>query len=461
MSDKVILVFDVGKSHSKITVVGLADGSLQLSRRCPSASYQAEDYLALDVETIWQWFLKQLKILNPRYSIEQIIVTTHGAAVAAIDESGLVFPIVDYEFNGYQEINKNYQSLRPHFSESGSLDLPMGLNLGRQLYWLQKQFPKQWSKIKYLLMLPQYFSWKLTGNAVSELTSLGCHSDCWDFKQNNYSSLVKDCQWQHLFPQIVACGEDLGTVTKEISELTGLNQDTRVLNGIHDSNASLVPYLQSISEPINVISSGTWTVICGLGGKHFNIDEASEMMASINYKGQTVPTIRFMGGREWQLLQPLNFVNYNLEDIRQLLKLCCYPLPAFTASGPFSKVKGIIEEEASLSDSQRSALGTLYLALMTRYCLDLLNNPGDIIVEGSFIENTQYLQLLQSLSPRQRVYLSEDASGTTLGAARLSSDSEKWPDQKLIPVEKTRFTGIDQFYQVWCTKIKQRITKPI
>jgi hypothetical protein len=80
--------------------------------------------------------------------------------------------------------------------------LPAGLNLGRQLYWQQANFPAEFARARHILMYPRYWAWRLSGKLASEVTSLGCHTDLWAPEENAWSSLVERQGWTALFPPL-------------------------------------------------------------------------------------------------------------------------------------------------------------------------------------------------------------------------------------------------------------------
>ena len=51
-------------------------------------------------------------------------------------------------------------------------------------------------------MYPQYWSWRLTGNLSSEISSIGCHTDLWAPSSEKFSSLVVEQSWSKLFPHL-------------------------------------------------------------------------------------------------------------------------------------------------------------------------------------------------------------------------------------------------------------------
>ncbi len=480
---KYILILDVGKTHSKVTLVDLLIGNIQISRTTSNKSLKQATYKALDIEAIWDWFLSQLAELNHAYPVAQITVTTHGAAAALINDSGdentLIFPVMDYEDNHLDEVKEQYIKIRPPFSETGSMDLPQGLNLGRQLFWLHQKYPYKWKQVKYILMLPQYFCWRLSGIAVSEITSLGCHTDLWDLVDMKLSSMVYKCNWQHLFPEIRKPGAILATIKKSLANRLNLSADIEILNGIHDSNATLYPYLKATTNNCNIISSGTWVVI-----NHINNQSSPEnmltplnlpdslsngIMFSVNALNDTVSSIRFMGGREWSLIQQNTITDCSLTDIQFILSQQVFPLPSFEKSGPFAEHKGCFyfrKHNFELDKNTLSALATIYLVLMSRYCLDQLNvnckdrHPADTIVEGAFVKNKIYLQLLQTLSLPEKIFYSSDETGTTSGASRLSHYANNWPPVNLTRVKSQTMAGFSDYYLSWCTLVDKMLIKP-
>src|SRR5690606_33021518 len=85
---------------------------------------------------------------------------------------------------------------------------------------------------------------------------------------------------------------------------TGLPRTLPVTCGIHDSNASLLPHLGRAKAPFTVISAGTWTILMTVGGATGALDPSRDSLANVDAFGRAVPTARFMGGREFDLLVP-------------------------------------------------------------------------------------------------------------------------------------------------------------
>jgi len=196
-------VFDIGKTHIKAHVLD-AGGNSVVAREALNSVHTDGAYPHFAVDNIWRFLLDCLESFNRMFPVTAIAVTTHGAAAALVDRGregdGLLLPVLDYEYAGIETINETYRRERPPFAETGSPDLPAGLNLGRQLAWLEAQFPAAFAAATDILLYPQYWVWRLCGARVSEVTSLGCHTDLWAPWERTYSSLVRNQGWTEKFP---------------------------------------------------------------------------------------------------------------------------------------------------------------------------------------------------------------------------------------------------------------------
>lgn len=426
MRTAVTVVFDIGKTNIKLCALDLDTGALvERIHTTNDVGYDGR-YPHADTERIWAWLQAGLAELGRTLDVRSIGITTHGATAACMDGDELALPVLDYEYPGIDSTRAEYHAVRPAFTETRSPSLPAGLNLGAQLFWLQDQFPDAFARTTRILTYPQYWGWRLTGVAVSEVTSLGCHTDLWNPATRDYSTLVERQAWRDRFPPLLATGASTGTVSPDLATRLGLPKDCRVFNGIHDSNASLVPHLLNHTAPFGVVSSGTWAVIAGVGAPLEALDQTADMLANVNVFNDPVPCIRFMGGREWETLRGSRECGWR--DLVDVLDMGVHAIPSFVdQGGPFHDHAGrFIGPVHRLNGRQKTALATLYVAMMTDYCLTRLQQRGDIIIEGAFAANEWFLTVLATLRPTQRVLCSADSTGTTLGTAMLSNPETRW-----------------------------------
>ena len=180
-------------------------------------------------------------------------------------------------------------------------------------------------------------------------------------------------------------GATIGTLRPALARETGLSPRTRVLAGIHDSNASFLCHRagRESGEPFTVLSSGTWTIILANGGALDALDESRDCLANVDAYGEPTASARFMGGREYAAIAGDAAVAPTRADLSAALARGAMALPSFAeAGGPFPGRRGRLVDAGGLAPGERAALASLYLALMSDVSLNLLSSRGPIAVEG-------------------------------------------------------------------------------
>ncbi len=445
-----VAVLDIGKTNTKLVVFDPA-GKVVAERSQDSAPLKPDagwPYLRLDTERAWAFYLAALKDVGSRFPIEAVSVAAHGAAGVLVTDEGVAAPPVDYEFDGFAAVDAEYDALRPPFAESLAPNLPRGLNLGRQMFYVERRFPETFAHARAFLAWPQYWSWRLSGVMASEVTSIAAHSDLWRPMEGRLSSMVERLGWTRLFPPMRRAWETLGPLKPSVAAAAGLSPDVRVVCGAHDSNASLVPHLVQRSDPFTVVSTGTWAILMAVGGKG-RLDPDADMLMNVDVLGRPVPTARFMGGREFAVLAGDRPAEAHEADIAAIVAAGVMAMPAFSdQGGPFAGRKGSIVGEAPATPPLRTALATLYVALTTAHVLDLLEAPGDIIVEGGFNRSPAFAAVLAALMPGRNVVVAP-TSGAAEGAAMLARWGEPHPPPKLAPAEAWRIPGLTAYRERW------------
>lgn len=412
-----IAVIDIGKTNAKVLAVDLLTGAERAVARQPNTVLHRAPYPQADTERLWAFILQGLRQAGP---VDAVSITTHGATAALVAKDGtLALPVLDYEHDGPDGLRPDYEALRPGFDETGSPPLPLGLNLGAQLYWQAQAFPKEFAKTRHILMYPQYWAFRLTGVAASEATSLGCHTDLWAPLQATFSSMVDRMAWRGLFPPLQPAAAVLGPVARAVAAATGLAPGTPVLCGIHDSNASLVPHLDA-PQPRAVLSTGTWMIAMALGGRQVPLDPARDLLINVNARGAPVPTARYMAGREFDEITQGQIVTPDEAALSRVLASGVMALPSLhPGTGPFPGLAfGWAPAEPS-DTAERVAVASFYAALMGAECLSLIGAEGPVVVEGAFGGNAAFLRMLATATGRP-VLAAGQGAGTGLGAALLA-----------------------------------------
>lgn len=419
-----IAVLDIGKTNAKVLVLDCATGEELDVRRRPNKVIAGEPYPHYDIEGLWNFFRDALTQLSAAPGYDAISITTHGASGVLLDAAGdLALPVLDYEFEYPEDIRSAYAALRPPFSETFSPALSGGLNLGAQIHFQKVAFPAEFAKVATILTYPQYWAYRLTGVAANEATSLGCHTDLWQPGQGAFSSLVDRLGIRDQMAPVRSAFDALGPVRPELAAELGLTKPVPVSCGIHDSNASLLPHLVGREPPFAVVSTGTWVINFAVGGDLEHLDPARDTLANVDAYGRAVPSSRFMGGREFEMLTaelgPLD-VEAAFAAMPTVLKKRLALTPNLAAgSGPYPGLKSRWLNADGASLAEKWAAACLYLALMTQTCLGLIGAKGPVLVEGPFASNGVYLEALQALLNRPVIAVS-GSTGTSQGAGLLA-----------------------------------------
>ena len=414
-----IAVIDIGKTNAKLLAVDLASGAETVVAKRPNAVLTGGLYPHYDIDGLWAFLMDGLRQLAAVQAVDAISITTHGAAAVLVDgQGGLALPALDYEHDGPEAVADGYNALRADFAQTGSPRLPAGQNLGAQLYWQARAFPDAFAKVRHILTYPQYWAFRLSGVAASEVTSLGCHSDLWAPFAADFSGLVDRMGWRDLFPAVRPAATVLGTVLPKVALATGLPAQTPVISGLHDSNASLVPYL-AMEGPRAVVSTGTWMIAMALGAAQGPLDGARDLLVNVNALGAPVPTARFMAGREFDTLTEGRAVVPDAAEVEAVLRRGVMVMPSLhPETGPFPGLTFGWLGQAE-TDGERTAAASFYAALMGAECLALIGAKGPVHVEGPFGGNSAFARMLATATGRA-VIASGQGAGTGLGAALLA-----------------------------------------
>ncbi|MEO0033617.1 MAG: hypothetical protein RIS94_3375, partial [Pseudomonadota bacterium] len=299
------IVIDLGKTLSKVSLWSRAGEMLDRHVR-PNAPVEVDGLRRLDTQGIGEWLLETLRRFAG-HPVETIIPVGHGAGVVALKDGGIAVPPLDYEQVIPDDVMAAYRVQRDPFAVTGSPALPDGLNFGSQIHWLETRYPDAMAGTT-LVPWAQYWAWFLTGIAVSEVTSLGCHSDLWCPATADFAPMAKRRGWAQRFAPVVAAGDTVGWLKPDMAAATGLSPNVRVLAGLHDSNAALLAargFTEIADNEATVLSTGTWFIAMRLPATPVDtadLPEARDCLVNVDAYGRAVPSARFMGGREIETL---------------------------------------------------------------------------------------------------------------------------------------------------------------
>ncbi len=424
-----IAVLDIGKTLSKLTLWE-ANGALveRRTRRNPQVFH--DGWAVLDTAGIEAWLANTLRDFARLSEVVAIIPVGHCAAAALVRDGALVVPPLDYE----QTLPRgDYDRQRDDFGFTGSPLLPGGLNVGAQLHALEA---KDGSLFAGATILPwaQYWSWRLSGIAASEVSSLGCHTDLWNPARNAPSALAVRRGWAARLAPIRHAGDVLGPIAAQWAERTGLSPKVRIYCGLHDSNAALLAargFAEIADREATVLSTGTWFVAMrspAADSARPSLSPARDCLINVDVNSRPIPSARWMGGREAEVLLRIDTRDADLaadgcavlEALPRLLREDLSLLPSFApGSGPYADRSGRWCNAEPLDPVLRRAAVQLYLALVTDVSLGLIGTRERLLIEGRFAGSELFVRALASLRPDLTIYTASAHNDVSYGARRL------------------------------------------
>jgi len=419
----VIAIFDVGKTNKKLFLFDehyriVHEKTLQFTETVDEDGDACENLEAL---TAWgRDSIKELIELG-QFDIKALNFSAYGASFVHIDSEGKpIAPLYNYLKPFPEDLKKKFYN-----DYGGELAVSMitaspvlgNLNSGMQLYWLKYKHPGVFDQIVYSLHLPQYLSYLITGQAYSDITSIGCHTGLWNFPQDSYHEWVlREGIAEKLAPLYSSA---------DVIEARAFWKDFKVGIGLHDSSSALIPYLACFSEPFILISTGTWCITLNPFNKHpLTEDELKQdCLCYMSYRGEPVKASRLFAGNEHEMETKRLAKHFNKPvDFYKTVEYDETIIKALTNNDPVAPEIKFAERDLSEYKNYEIAYHCLVLDIMWQqlYSTKLViqdENVNRIFVDGGFSKNAIYMHLLVEAFPYMEVYAASVAQATAVGAA--------------------------------------------
>ncbi len=418
------LIFDIGKTNKKYFIFDENFKVLYQNETVLPEIIDDDGFACDNLDMLTEWLLETFDKVKKEFDITHVNFSTYGASLVHLNKDNLpVTPLYNYLKPLPKDIEDKFLSKfnnKMDFSLKTSSPYLGMLNSGIQLFWLKYKKSKTYTKIDKSLHLPQYCSYLFSKNLKSEYTSIGCHTGLWNYKQNCYSNWIQAENIDTKFPEIT----DSGTIFKR--------NNINIGTGIHDSSAALIPYLKGSNNKFILISTGTWSISLNPFSKAdlTENDLKNDCLNFMQTDGRPVKASRLFLGHEHQI------------QVRKLNKLFA------KESAYFKKIKFDIDIFTKLRKNQSKAFffrswesidnrnfaienlvdyadayHQLIIELVDRQIKSLNLAIGSnqeidtIYIDGGFSKNELFCKILKVNLPNHRVYTTEIAGGSALGAA--------------------------------------------
>ncbi|BAV08871.1 Sugar (pentulose or hexulose) kinase [Filimonas lacunae] len=429
MSVPVVAIFDIGKTNKKLFLFD-EHYHVVLEKNAQFEETRDEDGDACEnVAQLTAWVKEQLDEVVSQFDVKAVNFTTYGASFVHIDDKGrVVTPLYNYLKPYPQPVSDAFFSRyggEVAVSRATASPVLGSLNSGLQLYRIKQLKSLIYSRIKWSLHLPQYISFLITNKTISDITSIGCHTQLWDFDKNTYH------QW------VIAEGIDkkLAPIapSDSVVPVTVHGKELQVGGGLHDSSSALIPYLACFSEPFVLLSTGTWCISLNpFNANPLTPEElAQDCLCYMEYHGKPVKASRLFAGNEHEIQTKKLSAKFNkpLDHFKEVefnpdMIASIQPAPK---PRPGEEVEGLAKSAFYLRDlddftSYEEAYHCLISDIMELQKTSaqlVIQDTGvkRIFVDGGFSKNPVYMHLLAQAFPKMEVFAASVAQATAVGAA--------------------------------------------
>ncbi len=259
---KYFLAIDIGASSGRHILGWIENGKLETSEiyRFPNSPKNVNGHLTWDLNFLFTEILNGLKIAGEQNKIPySVSVDTWGIDYVLLDEfDNAIGDSYCYRDNrSLDQISKvhNVIPFEKLFEKSG-----IAFNSFNTIYQLNHDLQSgKMNSACDLLMIPDYFHFKLSGVKVQEYTNatttgmVNANTNEWD------EEIIQKLGFnKKLFKKLSKTGAKIGEFTNEVAKIVGYKAKI-VLPATHDTASAVVATPLSGQTPY--ISSGTWSLL--------------------------------------------------------------------------------------------------------------------------------------------------------------------------------------------------------
>lgn len=431
----VVAVLDIGKTNKKILLFDkqyrvVYEHTERMEESADEDGFPCED---LDALTSSVKNMVSALIERQEFQIEALNFTTYGASFVYIDKNA-------------EPLTPLYNYLKPYpselqnqlYAEHGGEDVFVretsspalgSLNSGLQVLRLQAEQPDLFNKVAYALHLPQYISGLFTGLKVTDITSVGCHTQLWDFTRGSYHRWVASTGISHVFAPMQASDHAVQVIIH--------GQEIWIGIGLHDSSSALIPYLVSFTEPFILISTGTWSISLNPFDQVTLTDDelAQDCLCYLQYTGKPVKAARYFLGPAHEagvnriaahFALPTDFFT-SMKFDESLYQVCLKKYKDHA----YANFEEVDLMEIGSPDLSYYVLMHYLMQAQAQSTRLLLKHGAvsKILVDGGFSRNGIFMQMLAESFAEQDVFASEVPQATAMGAALVLH--KYWNDKEI------------------------------
>ena len=259
------LAIDIGASSGRHILGHVEDGKMILEEvyRFDNLQLSRNAHDCWNMDNLWSGIVNGLKACKAAEKIPTTVgIDTWAVDYVLLDENDCVIGDAvayrDSRTEGMVDVVNAIIPAEELYSRAGIQYQPF--NTIYQLTALKRESPEQLEKAKWMLMIPEYFNFKLTGIKQNEYTNasstnlINAHTKTWDTEVISQLGLP-----QEIFHDLAMPGTVLGNLLPEIQEEVGFDT-TVILPATHDTGSAFLA-VPARDDNAVYLSSGTWSLL--------------------------------------------------------------------------------------------------------------------------------------------------------------------------------------------------------
>ena len=259
------LAIDIGASSGRHILGSVQDGRIMLEEihRFDNRQIHQNGHDCWDMDNLWAGIVDGLKACKTLGKIPATVgIDTWAVDYVLLDGDGRQLgDAVAYRDSRTEGMDKVVEGIIPPaelYARTGIQK--QSFNTIYQLMALKQEHPEQLEQAESLLMIPDYFSYRLTGVKKQEYTNatstnlVNAAEKRWDLALIQRLGLPTK-----LFGELSMPGTVVGELTAEMQELAGFNT-TVILPATHDTGSAFLA-VPARGENAVYLSSGTWSLL--------------------------------------------------------------------------------------------------------------------------------------------------------------------------------------------------------
>ena len=259
------LAIDIGASSGRHILGHAENGQLVLEEihRFENRQIHKNGHDCWDMENLWNGILDGLKACKKAGKIPETIgIDTWAVDYVLLDKEdhviGDTVAYRDKRTEGMREVVNEQISAEELYARTGIQYQPF--NTIYQLTALKKEHPEQLKKAEWMLMIPEYFHFRLCGVKQNEYTNatstslVHAEKKTWDMELIRRLGLP-----ENIFHELAMPGTKLGNLLPEIVKEVGFDS-TVILPATHDTGSAFLAVPAKDNYAV-YLSSGTWSLL--------------------------------------------------------------------------------------------------------------------------------------------------------------------------------------------------------